>query len=158
MSTFQSVVALVAGLSSIVGGAYSMVDTLRATPATGDIIADVRDADTAKPVQAAIVEILRSDDTLVTTMTPGDDGLSRRAVAPGTYRVRVVHPDYVATARDVHVLPDGTAELRLAMERKPHSRTTAPRPTAQRAGSAVADGAARAINRGVGRVLGRIGF
>lgn len=158
MSTFQSVVALIAGLSSIVAGAYSMVDTLRATPATGDIVADVRDADTAKPIQAAIVEVLRPDNTLMTTMTAGDDGLSRRAVVPGTYRVRVVHPDYVEIARDVQIVPDGTAELHLAMARKAESRGSAPRPARQRSGAAVAQEAGRAIDRGVGRVLGRIGF
>jgi hypothetical protein len=162
LSNLQAVVALVAGLSSIVGGAYSMVAAVR-TPPTGDIVADVREAGTAKPVPAAIVEVFTPDDTLVTTMKADGDGASRRTVAPGAYRVRAVHPDYVAAVRDVQVMPDGTAELHLALDRKAHPRATTPaappRAGAQsHAAAPVGEATARAIDRGVGRLLGRIGF
>jgi len=161
-STLQSIVALVAGVSSIAGGAYSAVLTFRADPSPGELVAVVRDAATARPVRAAVVEVMTPANVLVTTMTPGDDGLARRAVVPGPYRVRVVHPDFDETVRDVQVVSDGTAELHLLLARRPRSSQTANAepPTRNRRGSAV-DEAAQAVDRGIGagrRLLGRIGF
>ena len=161
-STFQAAVGLVAGLSSIVAAAYSAVDTLRAAPAPGEIVAILRDA-SAEPVSAAVVEVLGPENTLITTMMPGDDGIARRAVVAGPYRVRVVHAGFVETERDVKVLPDAATELHIVLARKPRPATTAgAEPSARtRNRGSVVDEAAHAVNRGVGagrRLLSRIGF
>jgi hypothetical protein len=159
-TTVQSMVALVAGLSSIVGAAYSAVGTFHGGPAPGEIVAIVRDASTARPVTGAVVEVLATDSSLVTTAVQGDDGLARRSVPPGAYRVRIVHPDFVDAVRDVQVASATTAEMRVALEHRP-------RPAAARSEHAphghasVVDDAADAVGRGVGagrRLLGRIGF
>lgn len=159
-STVQSVVALVAGLSSIVGAAYSAVGTLRTDPVPGEIVAIVRDATSAKPVPGAVVEVLTPDSALVTTAVQGDDGVARRSVPAGTYRVRVVHPDFVETVRDVQVASAGTAEMRIALEHRPKPvAVRTERPSHGREN--VVDEAADAVGRGVGagrRLLGRIGF
>jgi hypothetical protein len=161
-SALQSVVALAAGLSSIVGAAYSAVGMLHGTPAPGEIVAVVRDAASAQPVSGAVVEVLTPESTLVTTAVQGDDGLARRAVAPGAYRVRVVHPDFVETVRDVQVASSGTAELRIMLEHRPRpTAARAERAPRSRGGAAIVDGAAQAVDEGVSvgrRLLGRIGF
>ena len=159
-STLQGVVGLVTGLISIVGAAYSAVGTLKPTPGPGEIVAVVRDAEAA-PVATAVVEVLGPESSLVTTMVPGDDGLVRRSVVAGSYRVRVVHPDFVETERDVQVQPDVATELHLVLARKPRNTTTTAkkqRPARQRD---AADDAAVAVSRGIGegrRWLGRLGF
>jgi hypothetical protein len=158
-TTFQSVVALVAGLSSIVGAAYSAMGTLRpSAPPPGEIVAVVREAATGQLVRTAVLEVLTPQDALVTTMTQGDDGLARRTVSPGAYRVRALHPDFVEAVRDVQVAPSGTAEVRLALARRPRPAPAQRAPAAPRAGDAVVNGAAQAVDRGVSRLLGRLGF
>ena len=97
-STVQAVVGLVAGLISIVGAAYSAVGTLRSAPA-GEIVATVRAAGTNKPLPGAVVEVATREDALVTTMVPADDGLARRTLSPGAYRVRVRHPAFDEAVR-----------------------------------------------------------
>jgi carboxypeptidase family protein len=118
-STMQSVVALVAGLSSIAGAAYSAIGMLHGGPVPGEIVAVVRDASTAKPVAGAVVEVLTPESALVTTAVQGDDGLARRSVPPGAYHVRVTHPDFVEAVRDVQVASATTAEMRIALEHRP---------------------------------------
>jgi hypothetical protein len=163
-STMQSIVALVAGLSSIVGAAYSAVGSFRAAPASGDVVAVVRDATTAEPVPSAVIEVLTSENALVTTMTPGDDGLARRTVPPGTYRIRVAHPAFVEQARDVQVTPNETTEVRLALAHRARGTSAAraaPAPAPTRTGDPIVDGATHAVDRGVSvgrRLLGRLGF
>lgn len=161
-SVLQSVVALIAGVSSIVGAAYSAVGMLHGTPAPGEIVAVVRDAASAKPVPGAVVEVLTPESALVTTAVQGDDGLARRAVAPGAYRIRVVHPDFVETVRDVQVASNGTAELRIMLEHRPRpAAARAERAPRSSGGDAIVDGAAQVVGQGVTvgrRILGRIGF
>jgi hypothetical protein len=162
-STMQAVVGLVTGLISIVGAAYSAVDTLKAAPAPGQIVVTVRDA-AARPVSAPVVEVLGADNAIVTTIIPGADGVARRALVAGGYRVRVVHPDFREAERSVQVTPDTATELTLVLERKaratavtttppPNPTASAPAPTPAarapaRRGNAV-DEAAASANRGV---------
>jgi hypothetical protein len=126
-STMQDVVGLVTGLISIVGAAYSAVDTLRPAPGPGQVVVAVRDA-AARPVKAPVVEVLGADDTIVTTIIPGEDGVARRALVAGAYRVRVVHPDYREVERAVQVVPDTATDLTLVLERKPRAATVATTP------------------------------
>jgi hypothetical protein len=154
-STLQSVVALVAGLSSIVGAAYSALGTLgtlSSTPAPGEIAAVVRAAGTNRPVAGTVVEIATREDTLVTTMLPAGDGLARHVLAPGAYRVRVRHPAYADVVRDVQVVSEQTADLHFMLEPRARSdrAATAKPPTSARADSSV-DAAVRAIDRGASK-------
>ncbi len=167
-TTFQSIVALVAGLSSIVGAAYSAVGTLRpASPPSGEIVVVVRDAASAEPVPSAVVEVTTPEDTLVTMLPHRDGGLARGSVVPGVYRVRVTHPDFVEMVRDVRVVADGSAELQIALAHRPR-RTTARTATAtdtDRPSRPRGDGVPRtpgaAVDHGIAvgrRVLGQLGF
>jgi hypothetical protein len=170
-TTLQSIVALFAGLTSIGGAAYSAVGYLRDRPsAPGQIVTIVRDGASERPVRGALVEILTPANDLVTTVAQDDAGVARHAIVAGTYRVRVMHPDFVESTREVQVQPDGTAEMRVALARRPptpapvvtvrstpvEQRTPAPR---QPAPSRQTPG--QAFDRGVTvarRVLGRFGF
>jgi len=179
-STLQAVVGLIAGVTSIVGAAYSAVDTLKA-PAPGEIVVTVRDA-AAQPVSAPVVEVLGADNAIVTTIIPGADGVARRALVAGAYRVRVVHPDFREAERAVQVSPDTVTELTLVLERKARATaiTTTPPPSPPRTaasaqapapeprtahaparrGNAV-DEAAASAHRGVAagrRLLSQLGF
>jgi hypothetical protein len=160
-TTLQSVVALVAGLSSIVGAAYSAVGTFRtAPPPTGEIVAVVRDASPAAEPVPAVVEVLTPDNTLVTTLPHRDGGAARGSVVPGVYRVRVSHPDFVEVVRDVRVDPDATAELQVALARRP--RRSTPRPASPRDVDPIAAPTPGAVvDRSIAtgrRLLGRLGF
>ena len=145
-SGLQTVVGLVTGLISIVGAAYSAVDTLRPA-STGDVVVAVRDV-AAQPVSAPVVEVLGADNAIVTTMIPGEDGVARRAMVPGAYRIRVVHPDYREAERAVQVTPDTTTDLTLVLERKPHAiATTTPPPSPSRVAATASARSTRAPAR-----------
>ena len=175
-SGLQAAVGLIAGVMSIVGAAYSAVDTLRPAPGPGEVVVAVRDA-AARPVSAPVVEVLGADNAIVTTIIPGEDGVARRALVAGAYRVRVVHPDYRETERAVQVTPDTTTDLTLVLERKPHATTiaTTPPPSPSRVASTAAarqpqaparrgnpvDDAAESAHRGISagrRFLSHLGF
>jgi len=163
MSSLQSGVALAAGLTSIVGAGYSAIGTFHATPATGELVAVVRDAGTAQPVPGAVVEVLTPENEIVTTMPHGTDGLARRALAPGSYRVRVMHPEFAEAQRDVKIAPDQVAEVRVLLVHRstPSASRQAARAAPGHQGASPIDEAGAAIDRGMNagrRVLSRIGF
>lgn len=160
-STLQSMVALTAGLTSIGGAAYSTIGYLRATPVPGELVAVVRDADTDQAVRGAVVEVRTPDDAIVTTMTQNGDGVARRALAPGAYHVRVIHPAFAEASRDVRVQPGTPSEVRVPLEPldRPIERA-ATTPTA-RTRSQPASTPGRVLDRGVvatRRFLGRLGL
>jgi hypothetical protein len=97
----------------------------------------------------------------------GDGGLARGSVPPGVYRVRVTHPEFAEIVRDVRVVPDGTAELQIALAHRPRRTATRAATTADgdRASRMRGDGAPRtpgaAFDHGIAvgrRVLGQLGF
>jgi hypothetical protein len=164
-TTLQSIVALVAGLSSIVGAAYSAVGTFRPAPppAAGSIAVVVHDAASAAPLPTALVEVEAPDHTLVTTLAHTDGGIARGNVPAGVYHVRVTHPDFVDVVRDVRVVPAGTAQVDVALAHRPHPTATAPHatPVARHAEPTPGEAVDRSIDRSIAtgrRLLGRIGF
>lgn len=172
-TTLQSIVALVAGLTSIMGAAYSAVGAFRPAPPPppGGIAVVVHDAASAAPLPAALVEVEAPDRTLVTTLAHGDGGIARGSVPAGVYHVRVTHPDFVDVVRDVRVIPNGTAQVDVALARRPHLTATAPRattptaphptPIARHAEPTPGEAVDRSIDRSIAagrRLLGRIGF
>ena len=159
LSKVQGVVGLVTGLMSIGGATLSALGFFTAGDEGGQIVAVVRDAGSDAPVRGAVVEVLTRENGLVTAMPESEDGVARRTVAPGAYRVRVLHPDYTEVSRDVHVQPDGVAEMHVKLERRGRER----KPTGVRSGGAQRAGASpgQVVDHGVRvtrRMLGRIGF
>ena len=150
LSGAQSVIGLLAGIFSVVGGVYTGVQFLNRPSDTGELVTVVRDARTDRPVTGPNVEILGADDAIVTTLGAGDSGQVRTRLHEGTYRVRVTHPRYATDTRRVRVGAGQTAEVRIQL---------APRPPGS-GPPAVVTGAARAVNEGVGAIrhlLDRLG-
>ncbi len=144
LTSMQSAVALVAGLTSIGGAAYSTVDYLRAAGQPGEIVAVVRESGSDHAVHGAVVEVRSPDDAIVTTMSEGDDGTARRAIEPGVYRVRVTHPKFADAAREVRVQAGKPSEVRVALEPRDGGAH------ASHANAAATTSAGRAIDHGDG--------
>ena len=118
LSRFHAVVGIIAGFVSIGVGLYSYLHFSKPeapVPVVGEIVAIVQDARTGSAVADATVEILTLKDSVVTTLTPGTGGMARGKLKEGTYRLRVVHPRYVAETRQVQIVAGQTAEVRLRL-------------------------------------------
>jgi len=144
LSRVQAIVGVTAGLLSITGFVYSLL-TRPATPVvatTGDVVAIVQDARTARAVPGPTIEILTLQDALVTTLTPRD-GRVRQRLKEGAYRIRASHPRFGTEVRQIQVMAGQTAEIRLRLtprvERSPHA-------------SGARGEAARAIGEGINAV------
>lgn len=138
LSSFHSVVGLLAGIVSITGAGYSTVRFLR--PATGEVVAVIREAHGERPVPSAILEVLTPQDELVTTLTPAEDGCARQSLSEGTYRVRATHPHFNPETRQIRVQSGQTAEVRFLLTQRGVASAARPGPV---------DGAALAVNKGV---------
>jgi hypothetical protein len=145
LSSLQSVVGLVAGLTSIGGALYSSVRLLYPSD-SGRVAVVVHEARTDAPLRDAAIEVLTPEDALVTTMALADDGSVQQALKEGVYRLRVDHPGFEAQVRSIQVVSGETAQVRFALA--PRSDATSGRRAARRP-SPVA-GAARAVKEGVG--------
>ena len=116
LSRFHAIVGIIAGFISISVGLYTYLHFSKpGSPAVGVIVAIVQDARTGKPVTDATVEILTLKDAVVTTLTPGAEGRARGRLKEGTYRLRVIHPRFVADARQVQIVAGQTSEVRLKL-------------------------------------------
>ena len=138
-SRIQSVVATLAGVVSVAGAAFTVVQYVRPSN-TGELVAIVKAADSQDVVSDATVEVLTTDDALVATLTPDSAGRAMQELREGVYVVRVSHPRYAADVRRIQVQPQQTIEIR----------------TALRAGSS--SPMKRAVNKGVGAVRRALGF
>src|SRR5688572_6782278 len=104
LSRIQSVVATLAGVTSVVGATFSLVQF--AQPAnTGELIATVSAAGSNRSVTDATVEVLTIENALVATLTPDSGGRVTQKLSQGVYVVRVSHPRYVAEVRRIQVQP-----------------------------------------------------
>ena len=113
-SRVQSVVALLAGIASITGGVFSLVQLAR--PAnTGDLVTIVQAAGARGGVRDATVEVLTTQNAIVATLTPDLTGRAAQELTEGVYVVRVSHPRYAAEVRRVQVLPRQTVEIRASL-------------------------------------------
>ena len=142
LSGLQSVIGLLAGIFSVVGGVYAGVQYLHRAPDTGELVTVIHDARTDRPVTGPNIEVLGADDTIVTSLGAGDSGQVRARLREGTYRVRVTHPRYAPDTRRVRVAAGQTAEVRIQLT--PRGQGSSP--------PAVVTGATRTINEGVGAV------
>jgi len=138
-SRFQSIVATLAGLASVTGATFSLVQYAR--PAnTGELVAIVAAAGSHQVVANATVEVLTSDNALVATLTPDAAGTVRLQLKEGVYVVRVSHPRYAADVRRIQVQPRQTIEIK----------------TTLRSGSS--SPVQRAVSKGAGSIRRALGF
>jgi len=113
-SRFQAVVGTLAGIVSIGGAAFSLIQS--GHPAnTGDLVAIVQTAGTRLSVPDATVEVLTNQNALVATLTPDASGRVTQELKEGVYVVRVSHPRYAAEVRRIRVLPRQTVEFRASL-------------------------------------------
>jgi hypothetical protein len=111
LSRIQTLVATLAGIVSVSGGAWSVVEFARGGH-TGELVAVVQAAGSHRIVSDATIEILTTQDTLVATLTPDASGRASQELKEGVYVVRVSHPRYAAEARRIQVMPQQTTEVR----------------------------------------------
>ena len=67
---------------------------------------------TDRALPGSAIEVLTPQDARVATLTASDDGSARRALAEGSYRVRVTAPRFRTQTREVQVQRGATAEVR----------------------------------------------
>jgi hypothetical protein len=114
LSRVQAVVGTVAGIASITGAAFSLVQFAR--PAnTGELVAIVQAAGSHRSVTDATIEVLTTQNAIVATLTPDSTGRVTQKLTEGVYLVRVSHPRYAADVRRVQVLPRQTVEVRASL-------------------------------------------
>ena len=116
LSRVQAVVGVLAGCLTIVGTLVSYTGlTKPAAPVQGEIVALVQLAANHKPLPGATVEILTSQDAIVTTLSPEADGRITRKLKEGRYRLRVTHPNLVPETRYVEVHAGQQSQVRVAL-------------------------------------------
>ena len=140
LASAQSLVGILAGITSIGGALYSAVEYAR--PSIGDVVAIVRSTDGDTQPPGTMVEVLTLENALVTTLTPTKDGRAQGAVAEGHYVLRASAPRFEPDTRTVEVQSGNRAEVRFALApRAPATVAAAERRTG--------GGAARAVEKSV---------
>jgi hypothetical protein len=115
LSRFQAIVGTLAGITSITGAAYSLVQFARPPVNTGDLVALVQATGSRGSVTDATIEVLTSDNVIVATLTPDATGRVAHELTEGVYVVRVSHPRYAPEVRRVQVQPRQTVEVRASL-------------------------------------------
>jgi len=111
LSRAQALIGTVAGILSIIGAAFSLLEFAR--PANrGALVAIVQEAGSHRSVADATIEILTPQNALVATLTPDSSGRATQDLNEGAYTVRVSHPRYAAEARRIQVMRRQTTEVR----------------------------------------------
>ena len=114
LSRFQAVVGTLAGIASITGAAFSLVQFAR--PAnTGDLVTVVQAAGSRRSVSDASIEVLTTQNAIVAMLTSDSTGRATKELTEGVYIVRVSHPRYDADVRRIQVLPRETVEIRASL-------------------------------------------
>ena len=127
ISSLQTVVGILAGISSIAGAVYSAMQYVKPVPAVGEVVAVVHAVGSDQVVPNATIEVLTPGDALVATLTPGADGQARQTLKEGLYRVRITAPKFDAQARAIQIQSGATAELRFALAQHVEASPTAGR-------------------------------
>jgi hypothetical protein len=123
LSRVQAVVGVLAGCLTIVGTLVSYTGlTKPPAPVQGELVAFVQLSKTHRPLTDATVEILTSQDAIVTTLNPEPDGRITRKLKEGRYRIRVSHPNLVPETRTVEVHAGQQSEVRVALVPRPAPR------------------------------------
>jgi hypothetical protein len=112
ISKVQTLVGLAAGILSITG---ALAAFLRPVPNKGELVVVVEDAKTQEIISDATIEILTPQDAVTATLKPSASGKASCTLDEGHYRVRVQHPRYAATVREVQLMPSHTTEVYLQL-------------------------------------------
>jgi hypothetical protein len=139
LSGIQAIVGTLAGLASIIGVAFSLLQVARPAD-TGELVTIVQAAGTSSSITDATIEVLNTQDALVATLKPDATGRAAQELKEGVYVVRVSHPRYAAEARRIQVQPRQTIEIK----------------TTLRAGSS--SPIERAVSKGAGSIRRALGF
>jgi hypothetical protein len=75
----------------------------------------VEDAKTQQIISDAMIEILTPEDAVITTLKPSSSGKTSCTLDEGHYRLRVQHPRYTATAREVQLISSHTSEVHIQL-------------------------------------------
>src|SRR4051812_23179641 len=87
-SRFQAAIGTLAGMVSIAGAAFSLVQV--AHPAnTGDLVTIVQAAVSRRSVPDATIEVLTPQNAIVATLTPDSTGRVTQELTEGVYVVRI---------------------------------------------------------------------
>jgi carboxypeptidase family protein len=114
LSRFQAIVGTLAGIASITGAAFTLVEFVR--PAnTGSLVTVVEAAGSRGNVTDATIEVLTTESAIVATLTPDATGRVTHELTEGVYVVRVSHPRYAPEVRRVEVRPRQTVEMRASL-------------------------------------------
>ena len=113
-SRFQGVVGTLAGIASITGAVFTLVEFVHPGN-TGDLVTIVQAAGSRGSVTDATIEVLTTQNAIVATLTPDSTGRITQELTEGVYVVRVSHPRYAPEVRRVHVLPRQTVEMRASL-------------------------------------------
>jgi hypothetical protein len=115
LSSIQTVIGLTAGTLSILGALFAVPGYFKPGPGKGEIVAIIQDAKAEQSIRDATVEILSSQNALITTIAPNFRGKARHSLEAGQYRVRVSHPRFAAEVRQVQVMRGETTEIRVQL-------------------------------------------
>ena len=116
LTHLQTIVAILTGLITIAGAAYSLVRSLGPPADTGRIVAVVQEAASGKAVPDATFEILTPRDALVATLKPDSAGRVSYALKEGTYKVRVSHEGHGTVTNEVQVTSGNRVDLTVRLK------------------------------------------
>lgn len=111
ISVTQSIVAILTGLITIVGGGYSAYRYLNPAPDKGRMEAVIQDGESGGPIAGAAVEILSTGKAVVATLEADLNGRVSYALKEGRYDVRVKREGYGDVTREIQVTPGQNVEL-----------------------------------------------
>jgi len=112
LSKVQSIVGLAAGILSI---SFSLAALFKPASNKAELVAVVQDGKTEKAVSDAMVEVLTTEDAIITSLKPDWAGKARFKLDEGRYRIRVSHPKYRSETRDVQLVSKESTEIRLQL-------------------------------------------
>jgi len=117
LSKVHTVIGTLAGIASIAGAAFSVVQkgSATTTPTTGNLVAIVKAASSRQSIPDATIEILTTQNAIVATLTPDATGRATQELQEGVYVVHISHPHYTAEVRRVQVVPRQTVEIRASL-------------------------------------------
>jgi carboxypeptidase family protein len=125
-SRFQALVGLLAGVISIGGAVFSYTRPLSPPlPATGEVVALVQAAPSARPLTGATIEVLTPKDAAIVTTLLTQNGRAQQTLKEGMYRLRVTYPRFDPQVRQVLVLGGQTARVRIGLTPRPDPRPPA---------------------------------
>ena len=118
LSKLQTIIGLTAGILSItftLSAFFKRNNTPITSTTKAELVAIVKDSKTEKALSDAMIEVLTSENAIVTTLKPDWSGKARLKLGEGRYRVRVTHPRYRSEIREVQLVSNESTEVRLQL-------------------------------------------